>query len=190
MHELEKAYCDKETLQLTVRTDKNALLDRQAVAKLHEEKKDATLWQSTSKESEATFCVDFGDYDLEVSAVGYLAGHKDVDVQISRTRTHQVEIILQTDPSAVELSAGDDAIPPKLRKDAKRAVDELKSGDFTKARKHLDKVYAAVPSSAQLNFLYGYLFLQMKDSREIGGLPEARRCFESAEGSGSQSAGA
>lgn len=163
MHELEKAYCDKETLQLTVRTDKNALLDRQAVAKLHEEKKDATLWQSTSKESEATFCVDFGDYDLEVSAVGYLAGHKDVDVQISRTRTHQVEIILQTDPSAVELSAGDDAIPPKLRKDAKRAVDELKSGDFTKARKHLDKVYAAVPSSAQLNFLYGYLFLQMKD---------------------------
>ncbi|MGB6802377.1 MAG: hypothetical protein WBE31_08925, partial [Candidatus Sulfotelmatobacter sp.] len=93
MHELEKAYCDKETLQLTVRTEKNALLDRQAVAKLQEPKKDVTLWQSTSKESEATFCLDFGDYDLEVSAVGYLTGHKEVEVPVSRTRTLQVEII-------------------------------------------------------------------------------------------------
>jgi len=163
MHELEKAYCDRETLQLTVRTEKDALLDRQAVAKLHEQKKDVTLWQSTSKESEATFCVDFGDYDLEVSAVGYLTGHTEVEVQVSRTRTLKVEIILQSDPSAVELSASDDAIPPKLRKDAQRAVDELKSGDFTKAERRLGRVYAAVPSSAQLNFLYGYLFLQLKD---------------------------
>jgi tetratricopeptide (TPR) repeat protein len=166
MHELESAYCDKETLQLTVRTEKNALLDRQAVAKLHEQKKDVTLWQSTSKESEATFCVDFGDYDLEVSAVGYLTGHKEVEVQVARTRTLKVEMILRSDPSAVELSASDDAIPPKLRKDAKRAVDELKSENFTKAQKHLDKVYAAVPSSAQLNFLYGYLFLQLKDTEK------------------------
>jgi len=168
MHELEKAYCDRETLQLTVRTEKNALLDRQAVAKLHEQKKDVTLWQSTSKESEATFCVDFGDYDLEVSAVGYLTGRKEVEVQVARARTLKVEIILQSDPSAVELSASDDAIPPKLRKDAQRAVDELKSGNFTKAQRHLEKVYAAVPSSAQLNFLYGYLFLQLKDIEKSG----------------------
>ncbi len=168
MHEKDKAYCDGETLQLTVRTEKNALLDRQAVAKLYEQKKDVTLWQSTSKESEATFCVDFGDYDLEVSAVGYLTGHKEVEVQVAHTRTLDVEIILQSDPSAVELSASDDAIPPKLRKDAKRAVDELKSGNFTKAQKNLDKVYAAVPSSAQVNFLYGYLFLQLKNMEKSG----------------------
>jgi tetratricopeptide (TPR) repeat protein len=167
-HELEKAYCDRETLQLTVRTEKNALLDRQAVAKLHEQKKDVTLWQSTSKESEAAFCVDVGDYDVEVSAVGYLTGHKEVEVKAAGTRTLKVEIILQSDPSAVELSVSDDAIPPKLRKDAKRAVDELKSGNFAKAQKHLDKVYAAVPSSAQVNFLYGYLFLQLKDMEKSG----------------------
>jgi tetratricopeptide (TPR) repeat protein len=168
MHELENAYCNKETLQLTVRTEKNALLDRQAVAKLHEQKTDITIWQSTSKESEATFCVDFGDYDLEVSAVGYLTGRKEVEVLVGGTRTPKVEIILQSDPSAVELSAGDDAIPPKLRKDAKRAVDELKSGNLTNAQKHLGKVYAAVPSSAQVNFLYGYLFLQLKDMEKSG----------------------
>ena len=168
MRELEKAYCDKKTLQLTVRTEKNALLDRQAVAKLYEPKKDVTLWQSTSKESEATFCVDFGDYDLEVSAVGYLTGHDEVKIQVAGTRTLKEEIILHSDPSAAELSASDDAIPPKLRKDAKRAVDELKSGNFTKARKDLDRVYAAVPSSAQLNFLYGYLFLQLKDMEKSG----------------------
>ena len=171
MRELEKAYCDRETLQLTVRTEKSALLDRQAVAKLHEQKKDLTLWQSTSKESEATFCVDFGDYDVEVSAVGYLTGYKEVEVHVAgltTLKTHKVEIILHSDPSAVELSASDDAIPPKLRKDATRAVDELKSGNLTKAQKHLDKVYAAVPSSAQLNFLYGYLFLQLKDMEKSG----------------------
>src|SRR5579863_4505673 len=163
--QLETAYCDKKTLQLRVRTEKNALLDRQAVAKLHEQKTDVTLWQSTSKESEVTFCVDSGDYDLEVSAVGYLTEHKEVEVQVQvvGTRTLKVEIILQSDPSAVELSASDDAIPPKLRKDAKWAVDELKSGNFAKAQKHLDKVYKVVPSSAQLNFLYGFLFLQLKD---------------------------
>jgi tetratricopeptide (TPR) repeat protein len=163
--QLETAYCDKKALQLTVLTEKNAVLDRQAVVKLHEPKKDVTLWQSTSKESEATFCVDSGDYDLEVSAVGYLTGNKEVEVgvQVVGTRTLKVEIILQSDPSAVELSASDDAIPPKLRKDAKWAVDELKSGNFAKAQKHLDKVYKAVPSSAQLNFLYGFLFLQLKD---------------------------
>jgi tetratricopeptide (TPR) repeat protein len=168
MHDIEKAYCDKETLQLTVRTENNALLDRQAVAKLYEQKKDVTLWQSTSKESEATFCVDFGDYDLEVSAVGYLTEHKDVAVHVGGSKTLKVEIILHSDPSAVELSASDDAIPPKLRKDAKRAVDELKSGNLTQAQKHLDKVYAAVPSSPQLNFLYGYLFLQLKDMEKSG----------------------
>jgi tetratricopeptide (TPR) repeat protein len=168
MHDIEKAYCDKETLQLTVRTENNALLDRQAVAKLYEQKKDVTLWQSTSKESEATFCVDFGDYDLEVSAVGYLTEHKDVAVHVGGSKTLKVEIMLHSDPSAVELSASDDAIPPKLRKDAKRAVDELKSGNLTQAQKHLDKVYAAVPSSAQLNFLYGYLFLQLKDMEKSG----------------------
>jgi tetratricopeptide (TPR) repeat protein len=168
MREIEKAYCDRETLQLTVRTEKNALLDRQAVAKLHEQKKDVTLWQSTSKESEATFCVDFGDYDVEVSAVGSLTGHKEVAVHVGGSKILKVEIILQTDPSAVELSASDDAIPPKMRKDVKRAVDELKAGNFTKAHKQLDKVYPAVPSSAQLNFLYGYLFLQLKDMEKSG----------------------
>jgi tetratricopeptide (TPR) repeat protein len=163
MHEIEKAYCDKETLQLTVRTEKNALLDRQAVAKLHEQKTDLTLWQSTSKESDVTFCVDFGYYELEVSAVGYLTEHEDVAVHVGGSKTLKAEIMLHSDPSAVELTASDDAIPPKLRKDAKRAVDELKSGNLTQAQKHLDKVYATVPSSAQLNFLYGYLFLQLKD---------------------------
>ena len=163
MHDLDKAYCDKETLQLTVRTEKNALLDRQAVAKLQEPKKDVTLWQSTSEESETTFCADFGDYDLEVSAVGYLTGHKEVVVEVAGTRMLKLEMTLQSDPSAVELSASDDAIPPKLRRDAKRAVDDLKSGNFANAQKELDRVYAAVPSSAQLNFLYGFLFLQLKD---------------------------
>jgi tetratricopeptide (TPR) repeat protein len=39
----------------------------------------------------------------------------------------------------------------------------LKSGKLAEARKQLDKVYKFAPDSAQLNFLYGYLFFGLKD---------------------------
>jgi tetratricopeptide (TPR) repeat protein len=163
MNDIENNFCDQRSLLVTVHNSSKALLDRQSVAKLHDQKRDTTVWQSSSKESDVTFCgIDFGEYDLEVSAVGYLTETRVVHVNATLQKV-KLEVILQKDPSAVNLSAADDAIPAKLRKETKRSVDALNSGNPKEAQKHLDKVYKVAPSSAQVNFLYGYLFLQLKD---------------------------
>lgn len=155
---------NNKNLMLTIVSDVKSHLDRQAVIKLHDAKRDFTVWQTTDSESLAEFHdLDFGDYDVEVSAFGYLPEHKVVHITTTPDPTIQMQIILQKDPEAVELSAADDAIPANLRKDAARAVSLLKSSNYKEAQKKLDRVYAAVPSSAQINFLMGFLYLQLKD---------------------------
>lgn len=156
-------YGYQRNLLLTVLNEAKGRLDRQSVVKLYDKKRDLTVWQTTSGESEVTFYdLDFGDYDVEVSAVGYLTQHKEVHLTAT-IDTVKVEVALQRDPSAVELSASDDAIPPKARKDVKHAVQSLRSGNLKAAQKQLEKVEKLAPSSAQISFLSGYLFWQLKD---------------------------
>jgi tetratricopeptide (TPR) repeat protein len=156
--------CDQgRKVVVTVLDDKKAHLDRQAVVKLQDEKRNLSNWQTTSAESELTFCnVELGNYDLEVSAVGYLTEHKELQV-FNSLDSSRLEVVLHKDPSAVELSAADDAIPTNARKDTNRAVSALKSGNLKEAQKRLDQVQKFAPSSGQINFLYGYLFLQLND---------------------------
>lgn len=162
-HDINRNFCLQRTLKLIVLNDAKLALDRQSVAKLHDKQKDTTIWQTTSKQSDSVFCVESsGAYDIEVSAVGYLTEHKDLLI----TGSHQnldLEVVLKKDPSAADLSAADDAIPAKARKDTKHAIDALKSADLKNAQKRLEKAYQAAPSSGQINFLLGYLFLQRKD---------------------------
>ncbi|HJT71895.1 MAG TPA: tetratricopeptide repeat protein [Terriglobales bacterium] len=165
MGDVEQDYCelDQHGLVVTVLNDSKHRLDRQSIVTLHDQKRGLTTWQTTSRESQMTVCeLDFGDYDVEVSAVGYVTEHQTVHITGTIQKV-KLEVILHRDPSAVELSASDDQIPRKQRKDAERAVYELKSGNLKDAQKHLDKIYKFAPSSAQLNFLYGYLFLQQRD---------------------------
>lgn len=163
MNDVQKDYSLYQSLRVTVLEDSKAPLDRQAVVKLHDRKRDLTGWQTTTSESETTFHeLDFGDYDVEVSAVGYLTEHKEVHVTATVQVLH-LEVVLQRDPMAVDLRASDDLITGSARKDAKHALIELRSGNLRAAQKHLEKVYKFAPSSAQINFLYGYLFWQLKD---------------------------
>lgn len=156
-------------LLVTVLDERKAKLDRQAVVKIHDDRNDTTTWLTTSRESQLLFCgVEFGTYHLEASAVGYLAERK--DLQITPTiQSPQVEIILHKDPLAVNLSDADAMIPARLRKDAKRAVLALRSAKYKEAEKKLAKIYKAAPSSAQVNFLYGYLFVQLQDLAKAEG---------------------
>src|SRR5712692_4124453 len=64
-------------LILTGFNEKHALLDRQSVVKLENKATHSTMWQTTADKSEAYF-VDLlaGQYDLEISAMGYLPAHK------------------------------------------------------------------------------------------------------------------
>ena len=156
----------QRNLLITVLNDAKSRLDRQSVVKLHDKTRDVTVWQTTDSESEITFYdLNLGDYDIEVSALGYLPEHKDLRISTA-LYTFRVEIALQRDPSAVDLSIIEAPLSSKARKEAKRALQALGSGNLEAAQKHLDSAYKLAPASSQVNFLYGYLFWQRRKLQE------------------------
>ena len=155
---------ENQKLVVTVVDENKVKLDRQAVVKLHDKKRDIQTWDTTSKDSEMLFCnIDFGDYDIDASAVGYLTEHMDWHLT-GIVEEREVKLVMHKDPTAVELSAPDDAIPAGARKEAKRAVVALRSNNLKEAQKQLGKAFKLAPSNPQINFLYGYLYQQLKDS--------------------------
>jgi len=149
-----------------------AQLDRQALLKLVNLATQSANWQTTEAGSEGPYSesaslgvftnVPYGNYDVEVSAVGYLSTHKEIQVAGTQVQQH-IEIVLQRDPEAVNLDVTDTRLTAKVRKEAKRAVSALKSGNLSEAQKQLSEAYKASPSSPDLNFLLGYLYFQKKD---------------------------
>ena len=102
-----------------------------------------------------------GRYVVSVTAVGYLSASLEISV-LSPVR-QDIDIVLHRDPAAVTISEASGLMPPKARKEAKRAVSLLKSGDLTNAEKRLKAAYVSAPSNADLNFLLGYLYFQKND---------------------------
>src|SRR5579864_4232616 len=97
-------------------------LDRQSIVKLTNEGTKAVTWQTTTDESEAQFGdLPFGQYEIEVSAVGYLPAHKNLQA-VSSVTPYRLEIILQKDPAAIQLNLDDGAMPAKARKETKHGV--------------------------------------------------------------------
>jgi len=151
------------SLVVRVVSDDKERLDRQAVVKLTSEAHQSTTWQTTSRRSEADFIdLTVGKYDVEVSAVGYFTGHGVADIK-DLVNTVTVEVALQRDPSAVDLDAPDALMSPKATKEMKQAVKALKSGNLKEGEKRLEATETLAPSSAQLQFLFGYLYFQKKD---------------------------
>lgn len=151
---------------------KNARLDRQALLKLVNLETQSPTWQTTESEpqgaydesaSQGVFAnIAFGNYDVEVSAVGYLSTHKALSVAATLVQQN-IEIVLHRDPAAVNLDAADSTLSPKARKETKHAIAALKSANFADAQKHLDEAYKSASSSSEVNFLLGYLYFQRKD---------------------------
>jgi tetratricopeptide (TPR) repeat protein len=151
------------TLQVTVLVDDGKPLDRQSVVKLYSEARKTTMWQTTTDRSEVEFGdLSFGKYDIEVSVVGYLNASKEVEV-VSLFDTLQVKLLLKRDASAIDFEQTDPLMSPRGRKEMKRAVEALKTADLAKAEKLLAATYKLAPSSAPLNFLFGYLFFQKRN---------------------------
>ncbi len=102
-----------------------------------------------------------GLYTISVTAVGYISASEEINVLSPEKQ--EVEIVLHRDPGAVTLNEASGLLSGKARKEASRAVSLLKSGDLTKAEKHLKTAYVSAPSNADLNFLLGYLYFQKND---------------------------
>lgn len=152
-------------LVLSVVDEKMGRLDRPAFVKLYDENLKHTTWQSTAKNSEANFDeLQVGKYDVDVNAVGYLTGHKEIEVTQLRQRVQmKVQVVLHPDPDAVELNAADASMPGKAGKEAERGISDIMSGKVKDAQKHLEAAYNQAPSSARANFLLGYVYFQQND---------------------------
>ena len=147
-------------------TDNKRRLDRQAVARLHCDYPQGTVYQTTKGDSETTFLgLSVGKYDLEISAVGYLSVKKQVDVT-GFADTIQIEVILQRDPMAVNFDASgteDALMSAKASKETRRAERALQEGSLKQAQRHLELAYKLVPSSSRVNFLLGYQYFQQRN---------------------------
>lgn len=141
----------------------NVHLDRKALLKLVNLSEQSATWQTTDDTSQGVFTnVPYGSYAVEASAVGYLSTTKEVQVR-SALGPSEIEIILRRDPSALNLDVANAIMSPKARKDAKKAISFLKSGNLHGAQKQLEEAYKLTPSSPDLNFLLGYLHFQAND---------------------------
>jgi len=151
------------TLHVMVLTNTRQPLDRQSVVRLYSEAHKTTIWQTTTDHSAVDFGgLSFGKYDIDVNIAGYLSAHEEVEI-VNMLDTVDVEVMLQRDPAAADLDASDALMSPRATKEMKRAVQALKSGDLEKAEKNLAATYKLAPSSAAVNFLFGYLFLQKRE---------------------------
>src|SRR6266496_3489043 len=141
-----------ETRGATVRVivlseDSRKKLDRQSLVKLNNLTVQLVSWQTTNDQSEIGFGdLPYGQYDVEVSAVGYLPGHKEFRV-VTALVPVTLEITLQKDPAAVRLDLAEATLPARARKDAKHGVSALKSGKWNEANKRLDAAYKLAPSN-------------------------------------------
>ena len=125
-------------------------------------------WATTDNNALGVFTnIAYGNYDVEVSAVGYLSTHKELQV-VPTVVQLQLDVVLHRDPAAVNLDVADTLLSSKARKEARRAVSDLKSGKLNDAQKQLEAAYQSAPSSPDLNFLLGYLYFQKKDFAQAG----------------------
>ena len=127
------------------------------------------VFQTIEGDADGVFVdIAFGNYEIEVSALGYLSARQPVQV-VSTMHPQPIDIVLQRDPSAVNLdAAAESIISAKARKEVRRAVSELKVGDLAEAQKHLEAAYKLAPTSSDLDFLLGYLYFQRKDYTRAG----------------------
>lgn len=147
---------------------KSSHLDRQALLKLVSSANHLATFQTTESNSQGVFTdITLGPYEVEVSAVGYVTEHKDLQVMNS-LRPLEIDIVLQRDPAAINLDVTDTVMTPKARKETKHAISLLKSGNLPGAQRHLDEAYRLSPASPDLNFLLGYLYFQKKDFAQAG----------------------
>lgn len=126
------------------------------------------LIQSTGGDQEGIFAnLNPGNYELQVSAFGYVSEFRKVQV-VAQSHRDPIEVVLHRDPTTVSLDFADEGISPQARKETKRAVSCLKVQNLPEAQKHLEKAYQLAPSSSDLNFLLGYLWFEKQNYAQAG----------------------
>lgn len=138
-------------------------LDRQALLRLISSATHSAIYQTTEDNAVGVFTdVALGAYELEVSAVGYVTEHKQLQV-MGTVAPVELDVVLQRDPTAINLEITDAVMAPRARRDTKHAISLLNSSKLDGAEKQLAEAYKLSPGSPDVNFLLGYLYFQKKD---------------------------
>jgi len=153
------------SVEVTVVDQSMKRLDHQAVVKMYDENMKHATWQPTDKSAGATFDeLAVGKYDFEVSAMGYLTGRKDVQIDSLRDRKQlKVQIVLQPDPDAINVNGAVESLSDKARKEAEKGLVDINAGKFKDAQKHLENASKQAGDSAPASFLLGYVFFLQND---------------------------
>ena len=151
-------------IQLAVRDEKRKPLDRQALVQITNKTTGQIQAQVTQDDSMVTIVdLQTGQYELAVSALGYLTSHQDVMIS-GRVMTTQMQVELARDPSAIDLGAVNaKEMPSKVRKNMLHGMAALKSSKLEEAQKKLEAAYNGDPSNSDVNFLLGYLYFEKQD---------------------------
>ena len=165
-HSVASYETDQGTAVLVIHmfAEKNGIeLDRPARLELRDVDDRSGLYQIVGSHQEGVFTnVVHGSYDIMASAVGYLNTHQEIHVTDTSSPT-QIDLVLQRDPSAIDLADVKGLMSREARKEAKHAVSLLKAGSLAEAQPHLEHAYKLAPLNSDLNFLLGYLFFEKKD---------------------------
>lgn len=151
-------------LSLTVYDQNHAPINRQAVVKVTNRASKDVLWQTTQDKSVASFsALGSGEYDVEVSAVGYLTTRQQVTLS-NEGGGSRLDLVLSPDPQAVDIAdSSDRRTPANIRKELRRALQQLQAEKMDEARATLGDAYQKAPLSSELNFLLGYIAFQKND---------------------------
>ncbi|MGA8621303.1 MAG: tetratricopeptide repeat protein [Candidatus Sulfotelmatobacter sp.] len=151
---------------------KNGHLDREALLQLLNRSTRTATWQTTNVITQGAFPdqvsqgvftnVTYGEYEIEVSAVGYLSERRQLQV-VNSWSPVQLKFTLKRDPEAINLDVPDMGLSAKARKEVKRGVSALKSNNLNEAEKQLGAAYKSDASSSDVNFLLGYLYYEKSD---------------------------
>ena len=155
---------DGTIIKLAVEGERQKPLDRQALVQITNKATGQVQARVTEDDSVATIMdLQTGQYDVAVSALGYLTSHQDVMIS-GLIMVKRMEVGLKKDPSAVDLGAVNaKEIPSKVRRNMVHGLADLKSSKLDEAQKKLDAAYKADPSNAEVNFLLGYLYFEKQN---------------------------
>lgn len=151
---------------------KNGHLDRQALVQLVNRSTQIGTWQTTNDIMQGAFQdevsqgvftnVTYGEYEIEVSAVGYVSERRQLQV-VNSWSPIELKFTLKRDPEAINLDVPDMGLSAKARKGVKRGISALKSSNLKEAEKQLGAAYQSDASSSDVNFLLGYLYYEKSD---------------------------
>jgi Tfp pilus assembly protein PilF len=147
------------TVVVSVRENGGTPLQGSAVVKLNSDFSGVHLTASTQDAGNATFPpVRAGDYQIEVSSVGYKSKTEPTTIMPSYS-SYSVYVYMQSDSAADNASPapGSTTMTPKLQSEIDKAIAKMHHQQFEEARQHFEKAAKMAPGNPDVQYMWGML---------------------------------